>query len=151
MKGISVGDRVYLYADGGIREEKPRFGEAVVTRVGRKYVYCKDEENRGLLPFFSEARFSRDEFLTEQYGDCFSTTDAYNRNIFMFTTEKERDEAVERNELFKTIKAFLNKRVISGVYFSPSSYSVEQARTIAEILGIGGEEKKGGTQASGAF
>lgn len=142
MKGISVGDRVYLYIDGGIRREKPRLGEAVVTRIGRKYVYCKEAEGQGIFPFFSEIRFSRNEYNMEKYGECFSATDDYSRNILMFTTEKERDESIERIKLFETIKRFLEGARIgeSGLWFSPSLYSVEQAREIAEILGIRKED-----------
>lgn len=142
MKGISVGDRVYLYIDGGIRREKPRFGEAVVTRVGRKYIYCKGVEKQGAIPFFSETRFSRNEYDMGKYGECFSTADDYSRNILMFTTEKERDESIERIKLFGTIKRFLDGAKIgeSGLWFSPSLYSVEKAREIAEILGIRKED-----------
>lgn len=142
MKGISVGDRVYLYIDGGIRREKPRLGEAVVTRVGRKYVYCEEAERQGIFPFFSEIRFSRNEYNMEKYGECFSATDDYSRNILMFTTEKERDESIERIKLFETIKRFLDGAKIgeSGLWFSPSLYSIEQAREIAEILGIRKED-----------
>ena len=68
--------------------------------------------------------------------------DDYNRRILMFTTEKERDESIERIKLFETIKRFLEGARIgeSDLWFSPSLYSVEQAREIAEILGIRKED-----------
>lgn len=142
MKGISVGDKVYLYVESSIRNEKSRLGEAVVTRVGRKYVYCKDTEKQGQIRLFMETRFCKDEYDMPRYGNCMTAIDDYNRRILMFATEKERDESIERIKLFETIKRFLGGVRIGepGLWFSPSLYSIEQAREIAEILGIRKED-----------
>ena len=117
IKDFKVGQEVAILRSVKSRPEV--LVSAVITKVGRKYVWARMSDNRMDVRFENGA--------DQGYGDRFIEHTQYAREYFLYPTLQQANDAMEVYELQQWLRRTVQ-------WYTIRTFTLEQLRAVKEIL-----------------